>query len=99
MTHTGLRFAATGGEPASRGPPTAGRRVSHAITMRMNQMLNSEGFAVRREHRNRGSSSETHGEVFRLTRRAAMSVVLLLSLGLWAALWTAVASLASAVFG
>jgi hypothetical protein len=38
-------------------------------------------------------------EVFRLTRRAALGVILMLSLGLWAALWTAVASLASAVFG
>jgi hypothetical protein len=62
-------------------------------------MFNSEGFAVRQEQRNRDSSLETHGEVFRLTRRAAMSIVQLLSLGLWAALWTAVASLASAVFG
>lgn len=35
----------------------------------------------------------------RLTRRAALTVVLVLSLGLWAAIWTAVASLASAVFG
>jgi hypothetical protein len=35
----------------------------------------------------------------RLTRRAALTVVLALSLGLWAAIWTAVASLASAVFG
>ena len=34
-----------------------------------------------------------------LTRRAALTVVLVLSLGLWAAIWTAVASLASAVFG
>jgi hypothetical protein len=34
----------------------------------------------------------------RLTRRAALTVVLALSLGLWAAIWTAVASLASAVF-
>jgi hypothetical protein len=38
-------------------------------------------------------------EAFRLTRRAALGVILMLSLGLWAALWTAVASLASAVFG
>jgi len=35
----------------------------------------------------------------RLTKRAALTVVLALSLGLWAAIWTAVASLASAVFG
>jgi uncharacterized membrane protein YqjE len=35
----------------------------------------------------------------RLSRRAALTVVLVLSLGLWAAVWTAVASLASAVFG
>ena len=34
-----------------------------------------------------------------LSRRAALTVVLALSLGLWAAIWTAVASLASAVFG
>jgi hypothetical protein len=39
------------------------------------------------------------GEPDRLTRRAALTVVLALSLGLWAAIWTAVASLASAVFG
>jgi hypothetical protein len=35
----------------------------------------------------------------RLTRRAALTLVLALSLGLWAVIWTAVASLASAVFG
>ena len=34
-----------------------------------------------------------------LTTRAALTLVLALSLGLWAAIWTAVASLASAVFG
>ena len=34
-----------------------------------------------------------------LTKRAALTLVLALSLGLWAAIWTAVASLASAVFG
>jgi hypothetical protein len=67
--------------------------------MRMNQMFNSEAFAARGEQWNKGSSEESHGDVFRLTRRAAMSIVQLLSLGLWAALWTAVASLASAVFG
>jgi len=36
------------------------------------------------------------GATYRLTRRAALSVVLLLSIGLWAAIWTAIASLASA---
>jgi hypothetical protein len=40
-----------------------------------------------------------HGVTDRLTKRAALTVVLALSLGLWAAIWTAVASLASAVFG
>jgi hypothetical protein len=35
----------------------------------------------------------------RLSMRAALTVVLALSLGLWAAIWTAVASLASAAFG
>jgi hypothetical protein len=39
------------------------------------------------------------GATDRLTKRAALTVVLALSLGLWAAIWTAVASLASAVFG
>jgi len=43
--------------------------------------------------------SSPQGEPNQLTRRAALTVVLALSLGLWAAIWTAVASLASAVFG
>ena len=36
---------------------------------------------------------------YRLTKRAALSVIFLLSLGLWAAIWTIVASLASAALG
>ena len=36
---------------------------------------------------------------FQLTRRAALIVVLVLSLGLWAVIWAAVASLASAALG
>ena len=40
-----------------------------------------------------------HGVTDRLSKRAAMTVILALSLGLWAAIWTAFASLASAVFG
>jgi hypothetical protein len=36
---------------------------------------------------------------FQLTRRAALIVVLTVSLGLWAAIWAAVASLASAALG
>ena len=40
-----------------------------------------------------------YGATLRLTRRAALSVVLVLSLGLWAAIWAAVASLASAALG
>jgi len=36
---------------------------------------------------------------FRLTARAALIVVLALSLGLWAVIWAAVASLASAALG
>jgi hypothetical protein len=43
--------------------------------------------------------SSARGMTDQLTRRAALTVVLALSLGLWAAIWTAVASLASAVFG
>ena len=39
------------------------------------------------------------GVTDRLTKRAALTLVVALSLGLWAAIWTAVASLASAVFG
>ena len=41
----------------------------------------------------------SQGVADQLTRRAALTVVLALSLGLWAAIWTAVASLASALFG
>jgi hypothetical protein len=36
---------------------------------------------------------------FQLTRRAALIVVLALSLGLWAVIWAALASLASAALG
>jgi hypothetical protein len=36
---------------------------------------------------------------FQLTRRAALIVVLAVSLGLWAVIWAAVASLASAALG
>jgi hypothetical protein len=39
------------------------------------------------------------GVTDQLTKRAALTVVLVLSLGLWVAIWTAVASFASAVFG
>jgi hypothetical protein len=44
------------------------------------------------------SDSSASGVTDQLTKRAALTVVLALSLGLWAAIWTAVASLASAVF-
>jgi len=47
----------------------------------------------------KSSGSSARGMPDQLTRRAALTVVLALSLGLWAAIWTAVASLASAVFG
>ena len=40
-----------------------------------------------------------YGVTDQLTKRAALTVVLAVSLGLWAAIWTAVASLASAVLG
>jgi len=43
--------------------------------------------------------SSPQGETDCLTKRAALTVVLALSLGLWAAIWTALASLATAVFG
>ena len=47
------------------------------------------------------SSSErsTDLEVLRLSRRVALPLILALSLGLWAAIWVAVASLASVVVG
>jgi hypothetical protein len=67
--------------------------------MRTSEIFRSTRFAVRNELRDQCLSLDCDGEILRLTRRAAMSVVLLLSLGLWAALWAAVASLASAVFG
>ena len=63
--------------------------------MRMNTVFGSTALADRDEPRPLGAQ----GEAFRLTRRAALGAILMLSLGLWAALWTAVASLASAVFG
>jgi hypothetical protein len=44
-------------------------------------------------------AASPRGVTDRLTKRAALTVVLALSLGLWAAIWTAVASLASAAFG
>ena len=43
--------------------------------------------------------ASSQGVTDQLTRRAALTVVLALSLGLWAAIWTAVASLAFALFG
>ena len=43
--------------------------------------------------------SSPEGVTDRLTKRAALTVVLALSLGLWAAIWTALASLATAAFG
>jgi hypothetical protein len=36
------------------------------------------------------------GTTYRLTKRAALSVIFLASIGLWAAIWAAIASLASA---
>ena len=39
------------------------------------------------------------GSGMRLTRRASLILALLFSLGLWAAIWAAVTSLASAIFG
>ena len=41
-----------------------------------------------------GSAPE--GATYRLTARAALTVVFFLSIGLWAAIWAVVASLASA---
>jgi hypothetical protein len=43
-----------------------------------------------------GSSQEATAQ---LTKRAAMTVILVLSFGLWAAIWAALASLASATLG
>jgi hypothetical protein len=45
----------------------------------------------------RGSAAAV--AVLRVTRRASLFMVLLLSLGLWAAIWATVASLASAILG
>jgi hypothetical protein len=58
-------------------------------------------FVDRGQFRDRRWSAEPPPECkpLRLTRRAALSVILLLSLGLWAVLWAALASLASAAFG
>jgi hypothetical protein len=45
------------------------------------------------------SEKTTNIEAPRLSRRASQLLVLALSLGLWAAIWAAVASLASVVVG
>jgi hypothetical protein len=63
--------------------------------MRANTVFGSVALA----DRDKLHSLDAQGEAFRLTRRAALGLILILSLGLWAALWTAVASLASAAFG
>ena len=41
----------------------------------------------------------SHEAIFQLPRRAALTVLLALSLGLWAVIWAALASLASATLG
>ena len=63
--------------------------------MRANTVFGSVALADRNTLR----PLDPQGEAFRLTRRAALGLILMLSLGLWAALWTAVASLVSALFG
>jgi hypothetical protein len=63
-------------------------------SMRTNTSFGSDIFT-----RGEPRPGDPKGGAFRLTRRAALGVILVLSLGLWAALWTAVASLASAVLG
>ena len=45
------------------------------------------------------SAQSPHEATFQLTRRAALTALLALSLGLWAAIWAALASLASAALG
>lgn len=45
------------------------------------------------------SGRSTDLEVLRLSGRASLLLILALSLGLWAAIWVAVASLASVVVG
>ena len=65
------------------------------LSMRTNTSFGPDIFADRGEPR----PVDPKGAAFRLTRRAALGVILVLSLGLWAALWTAVASLASAILG
>lgn len=65
------------------------------LSMRTNTSFGSDIFADRGEPQ----PVDPKGGAFQLTRRAALGVILVLSLGLWAALWTAVASLASAVLG
>jgi hypothetical protein len=45
------------------------------------------------------SDASTGVAILRLTRRASLLLAFLLSLGLWAGIWTAVASLASAILG
>jgi hypothetical protein len=96
----------TAGEGGSDKLRTADRWTAQGRESKVEAMGRNTGFESARSADRRNFwddptqlDASPHGATDRLTKRAALTVVLALSLGLWAAIWTAVASLASAVFG
>jgi hypothetical protein len=96
----------TAGEGGSDKLRAADRQTALGPEPKVETMGGNTGFEATRsaDRRNfwddpKQLGASPHGVTDRLTKRAALTVVLALSLGLWAAIWTAVASLASAVFG
>jgi len=94
------------GEGGSDKLRAADRRTALGREPKVEAMGSNTGFESARaaDRRNfwddpKQLDASPHGVTDPLTKRAALTVVLALSLGLWAAIWTAVASLASAVFG
>jgi hypothetical protein len=96
----------TAGEGGSDKLRTADRRTALGREPKVQAMGTNIGFEAARSAEGRNFWDDPkqldvspQGLTDQLTKRAALTVVLALSLGLWAAIWTAVASLASAMFG
>jgi hypothetical protein len=96
----------TAGEGGSDKLRTADRRTALGREPKVEAMSTNTGFESARSAEGRNFWDDPkqldvspYGLTDQLTKRAALTVVLALSLGLWAAIWTAVASLASAMLG
>jgi hypothetical protein len=96
----------TAGEGGSDNLRAADRRTALGREPKVEAMGTNTGFESTRsaDRQNfwddpKQLDASPYGVTDRLTKRAALTLVLALSLGLWAAIWTAFASLASAVFG